>query len=357
MEPHKSLPDLKSELAKAVSAARGTAYAQRELFIFYFEADDTGADADAETLKICFEDVFGFSSITTMRIPAEDRMPAFSITRTLTGICSKIDSPENQRPSLLVIAYIGHASLEPGAEHPRLASGHGSQNVQWGFIHNRYFPLDNFNIDTLGYLDCCSPVAIRIIKARTSQVIAACGPNENARPRTEGFVSFTQRFSRAARQLRNKSLPYTTTDSLMEELHRELPPNAPAPTLKVLGGVNPIALAFKDRSVSAASDLDLLSLPAPTPTLRNVLIELSLPGEPDKVFEEFKATLVSLPSQFGVTIVDAYASTSVLFLLRMNWSTYYRLSATMDLHVIGAIDGPSLLTSRKLPRSSSVTDC
>lgn len=349
MKSRTPLPELKSRLAEAISA-RGTAYTHKELFIFYFAADDTGAEADAKTLSACFEDVFGFANINIMKIPRNDRMPAFSVEATLTSICARIGSPNNLRPSLLVIAYIGHASIDPGAVHPRLASGHRSQNVEWSFVHERYFsdsPMV-FNIDTLGFLDCCSAVSSRTIRSRTSQLIAASGPNEIARSRDDGFITFTQRFSRAARQLRNKNMPFTTTDLLMEELHRELPPNAPAPILKVLGGVDPIAFAFKDRRIAETSDLNQISLPAPATTLQNVLVELSFAGEADEVLEEYKAALMALPSQFGVTIVDAYSSTSVLSLVRMNWSTYSRLSASLDLHLIGVVSGPSLINSRRL---------
>jgi hypothetical protein len=89
--------------------------------------------------------------------------------------------------------------------------------------------------------------------------------------------------------------------------------------LKVLGGANPIALAFKDtRRVAKTSELNQMSFPAPATATQNVLVELSFAGEPNEAFEGLKAAIMSLSSQFSVTIVDAYSLTSVLSLLRMD---------------------------------------
>lgn len=125
---------------------------------------------------------------------------------------------------------------------------------------------------------------------------------------------------------------------------------APNARFHNIGGIRPIALPFKrdpSSSVSPQAGLQQLSLSQPI-RVQNILVELTLDGQPKQVTEQFKGVLASLPSGFRVNIVDAYETTaSALFLLRMSWSTWARLSATVDFQVVDVITGPSLIYSGK----------
>ena len=82
-------------------------------------------------------------------------------------------------------------------------------------------------------------------------------------------------------------------------------------------------------------------------TTESVLVELSIAGHPMQIIRQFKDVIMSLPAQFRVEIIDAYESSSVLFILRMTQPTYLRLSSTVDFHLIGKVVGPSLIHSSK----------
>ncbi|KAJ5130567.1 uncharacterized protein N7515_006606 [Penicillium bovifimosum] len=92
-----------------------------------------------------------------------------------------------------------------------------------------------------------------------------------------------------------------------------------------------------------------LSLLSPEATTQSILVELSIAGTPAQILEEFKDIVASLPAQFRVEIVDAYESTSVLFLLRMSQPAHLRLSSTLDFRTIEKIYGASLMRPASLP--------
>ncbi|KAJ9483044.1 hypothetical protein VN97_g10378 [Penicillium thymicola] len=106
--------------------------------------------------------------------------------------------------------------------------------------------------------------------------------------------SFTQRFFRAARNLKNTGKAFATVERLVAEVNREKPSGAPEAQLTHHGGTRPIAIPFKE----------------------SVLVELSIAGLPTEILQQFEDIIASIPAQFRVEIIDAYESTSVLFLLR-----------------------------------------
>jgi len=110
-----------------------------------------------------------------------------------------------------------------------------------------------------------------------------------------------------------------------------------------LGGLKPIALPFKGHSAGQLVDISQLSLD-PTAHPQNVLVELTIAGENGRrIASDFQELIANLPPQFSVTIVDAYQSRSVLFLIRLSWFTYARLSTAIDFRYVGFITGPSLI--------------
>ncbi|KAJ5610581.1 hypothetical protein N7510_007300 [Penicillium lagena] len=345
--PHR-LPELKAALEEAASA-RGAAYHTMQAVVFYFESDDTAAKDDVETLaKWCFQDVFDIQT-TVIKLATTDKMPGFTLTKRLNVILEQMDASSRSFPSLLILAYVGHAMPEAANGQVKLVAGPGRQNIQWSFIREQYFSPFSYltaNVDTLGVLDCCYAGANRAKTDRTCQVLSACGPNEIARSRTGGMISFTQRFYRAARNLSKTGKAFATVEELVTEVNREKPSAAPAAQLTFHGGVRPIAIPFKGTSsASAQQGLRNLTLSSPEATSASVLVKLSIAGPPVQILEQFKGVITSLPAQFGVEIIDAYESNSVVLLLRMSRPTYLRLSSTIDFHFIENIVGPSLVRS------------
>jgi hypothetical protein len=162
------------------------------------------------------------------------------------------------------------------------------------------------------------------------------------------MTSFTRRFYRAARNLSKTEKAFATVEELVAEVNREKTSGTPDAQLTYHRGTRPIAIPFKGTSsASVQQELQNLSLLSPAATTESVLVELSIAGSPAQILQQFKDVIASFPAQFRVEIIDAYESTSVLFLLRMSRPTYLRLSSTVDFRFIGKIDGPSLIRSGK----------
>lgn len=68
-------------------------------------------------------------------------------------------------------------------------------------------------------------------------------------------------------------------------------------------------------------------------------------GSNDEVLWGFQELIGMLPSNFRVTIIDTYESSSVLFILklRMSWETFLRFENVIELHIIGVVIGTSLI--------------
>lgn len=343
-----ALPKLKEQLQAAVSA-RGAAYHNKHVVIFFFEDDDTDAEKDADTLNNCFQDVFGLHPLV-VKLDQSDRTPSLTVTNAIVGTICKDPPSLHPLPTLLILAYVGHGVIDPGTRLLKLVSGRGRQSIQWKYLRDLFLYDSQYteNVDSFAILDCCHAAAARIKGSRASHVLAACGPTETSRSRAAQFVSFTMRFARAARNLYRTDKPFATTESLFDEIQRQKPSNAPSARLVHLGGVKPIAIPFKERS-SASIQLGLqqLSLSQTPRTTQSVLVELSVSGTPTQILQQMKDTLGSLPAEFRVTIVDAYESNSAMLILRMSWYTYARLSSAVDFHYIGPVVGPSLLEAGK----------
>ncbi|KAJ5806819.1 hypothetical protein N7474_010411 [Penicillium riverlandense] len=346
----RALPQLKAELEEVVTA-RGAVYRHKYATIFYFEDDDT--EDDAKSLANCLQHVFDVT-VNVLKLATDDSTPDWNVRVVINQTIDKIGPSGNDTASLLIIAYIGHGSFDNGTGVLELTSTDGKQSIQWDPIHRLFFREDDIfcHIDTLGFLDCCYASATRskITRSkitRTCQILAACGRNEVARLRTTG-ISFTQRLISAARGLQRKNMPLTTVADLLEEVQHLKPRGAPNARFHHIGGIRPIALPFKKDSASSISTqvgLQRLSL-SHLNRLQNVLVELTLDGQPKQISEQFKGVLASLPSGFQVNIVDAYETdASALFLLRMSWFTWARLSAMVDFRFVGVIIGSSLIHS------------
>ncbi|KAJ5550101.1 hypothetical protein N7535_001957 [Penicillium sp. DV-2018c] len=345
------LPEVRAALETAVNA-RGAAYHSKAAVLFYFEIDDTGAKDDVGTLSNCFQDVFDIEP-TVVELAASDRMPGLSLMKTVRDTIDGMEPHGKPLPCLLVLAYIGHGTIDATTGKLKLVAGATRQNIQWHMIHHSFFAGPSYetaNVDTLGILDCCYSGATRERSERACQVLSACGAEETTRARSGGVASFSRRFYRAARNLKANGGPFAIIEDLVVEINREKPSGRPDGVLTHHGGASPIAIPFKGTSsASVQRALRNLSLPSPEATTQCILVELSIAGSPAQILEEFKDIIASLPAQFPVEIVDAYQSTSVLFLLRMSQPAHLRLSSTLDFRIIGRIHGASLIRPASLP--------
>lgn len=102
--------------------------------------------------------------------------------------------------------------------------------------------------------------------------------------------------------------------------------------------MKPLVLVTKNKHPSPIKPTPLES--------QSVLMELSVSGDSnDEILAGFQEIVKNLPPNFRVSIVDAYKSSSVLFILRGSWETFLRFSNVIDLRFIGEVTGPSLPTT------------
>jgi hypothetical protein len=131
--------------------------------------------------------------------------------------------------SLLIIAYIGHGSIDPVTDTLRLESGKAKANIQWKPLHD-FFMMPNdllATIDRLAIFDCCyAGAAVRSVSETTSKLIAACGKHETARNRRYNSISFTQRLCHAIRNLATEKA-YMSSEEIIAEVQRQKPQGAP----------------------------------------------------------------------------------------------------------------------------------
>jgi hypothetical protein len=93
--------------------------------ILTFEDDTTGAREDTVTLENCSQDVFGITDITKLLLKSSDKTLAWTLTDVLRGAITKI----SDMGSLLIVASIGHGSIDLVMDILRLESG--KSNIQW----------------------------------------------------------------------------------------------------------------------------------------------------------------------------------------------------------------------------------
>jgi len=294
-------------------------------------------------LKKCLEGIFGFTDTTILKIAKDDKFPALSVSNTLNAIIREFGKPKDSS-FLLILAYIGHGNV--GEDGSLLMAANSKQFIKWRYLRDRYFQADDpaSFLDVLGILDCCyAGIAVRGGGPRTCQLLAACDGKHTARSR-KGGITFTQRLIRAAHGLRLQSTKqFALVEELFGEIQREKPPTAPDAVFASFGGLKPIALPFKGHSAGQLVDISKLSLdPAAHP--QNVLVELTIAGgDGRRIVSEFQELIANFPPQFRATVVDAYQSRSVLFLILLSWFTYARLLSAIDFRYVGFITGPSLI--------------
>lgn len=332
-----NLPDLKASLQTAVND-RGKTYEKKKAIILLYEDDDTKALEDATSLSNCLADVFGISSII-QELKTNDASPADTVTDLIHDTIRDI-RPSTHSSSLIVFAYIGHAYVD-STFNLTLSSTSGKQTVEFNTIESELFLYKETleNIHSLGIMDCCYASGVQGKVNRTCQVLAACGRHETPRSKTSG-ITFTLRFAAAARRLQRSGMPLATVPKILQELQDNKPALAPNAKFHHFGG-SVIALPFKEVDLANLS-LQNLSL-SPSRQKQNIMVQLTLDGEPRTVVEQFKGVISSLPADFEVKLLDAYeADASALLILRTNWETWARIPST-ELKIIGIIMGPSLL--------------
>ncbi|KAN0072300.1 hypothetical protein V8E54_009229 [Elaphomyces granulatus] len=274
--PSSSLPDLSKNVFDESSG--GPIYKA-----FTFENDNTGTADDAVDLKSCFRDIFGLTDITKVLLKSSDKSPGWTLMKTR---------------SLLILAYIGHGVIDPV-----------NDPVEADFLPG--------SIDRLAIFDCCyAGGAIRSTSETTSKVIAACGKNEIARIRHVDSVSFTQRLCCAIRSLPSPFLA-------LAELQRKKPQGAPSPLHLSITGVKPLVLATRNKHPSPIKST-LLDLSRCSSLWNFQFQETLITTRYLQHFEIVK----NLPP---VSIIDAYKSSSVLFILRGSWETFLRFSNVIGL--------------------------
>ena len=331
-----SLPVLRDKL-KAVVTERGTIYRAISMIILTFEDDDSGAQEDAVALENCFNDVFGITDITKLIFESGDKTPGWKLMDVLRGSVMRIVDTR----SLLIIAYVGHGSIDPVTDTLRLESS--KSNIQWEYPHHFFMTPNDLlaNIDRLAIFDCCyAGASVRSTSQATSKLIAAYGKHDT-RTRRFNSTSFTQRLCHAIRSLAvEKAGTYMSSEQIVAEVQRQKPQAAPFALHVDVAGLKPLILPVAKRKSP---------LPKSTPLSKpqNVLVELSVSGgSNDEVFRGFQELIRTLPPNFHVTIIDAYESSLVQFILRMSWETFFRFKNAIELKVIGTVAGTSLLHSK-----------
>lgn len=124
-------------------------------------------------------------------------------------------------------------------------------------------------------------------------------------------------------------------------------PAPPNPQLGTLSGLIPIVIPLKklpDPGSPRPSRVPVRTT-LPDPDEQHVLVQLTLAGPAKEVTTEFRRFVETLPIPFKLSIVDAFRTEkSALILVRMNWETWARIDAVLDLEpVIGVIIGRSLI--------------
>jgi hypothetical protein len=126
------LPEFRHALEDAVTR-RGATYQERCIVIFYYEDDDTGAEADVTTLSNCFTDVFGFDEVVIVKLERKDRSPAVTLNEKIRQVHARIGNPANILPSLLILAYVGHGLIDRATRKLKMMSA-GGQSIQWQYL-------------------------------------------------------------------------------------------------------------------------------------------------------------------------------------------------------------------------------
>ncbi|KAK9320024.1 hypothetical protein V1517DRAFT_369444 [Lipomyces orientalis] len=302
---------------------------EARVFIFRFEDDATGADKDAITFSGCMKDVFGINDVEDFDIERTSKVAGFDVHERIIATVKR----HLHSRSLLIIAYIGHGVIDMESNGLQLISENGRQKSRDDSMQY---------LDVLALLDCCyAGSAVRIGGNRSVQLLASCDDRHTVRSRTDG-VSFTQRFRQAAYALKKNGNLFVSVESLFGELQRLKPPRAPDAVHKIIGNARPLVLSVSRRPSSN------LEGPNPSSEETNVLFKISLTGEPcDVILNDFRQLFKTIPSEFKMTLEEAYESTSVVFICRASWETFARLRSTLDCAFVASVKGPSLVRDQE----------
>ncbi|KAJ5804988.1 hypothetical protein N7474_010875 [Penicillium riverlandense] len=334
------LPALMRDLNKVLSD-RGVSYPHKHAFIFYFE----GAKKDSEILRNIFEDVMGIPS-QIYEMPRNEKFAEWELQEKLQKFAKKFQPrlTGTTHPSLCVFAYAGHGMVhvDRGLE---FAGAGGTQKIRWSSVYRSLFTEGTLDhVHAFGLLDCCYSGAVRGQFPRTSQVLSACGPSGTANPRGQK-ITFSQRFRAAVLSLRDKGKKMATVDDIYGEIQNDQQSrSAHTPVLTHFGAKGTIAFPIKPVGEKPSAP----STPSPslkgTPLERSVIVKLTLDGNAPNVTKDFKELLENLPSNFRAKIIEAYQTdASALVLVRMTMETWARMSAAVELEIVGVVMGTSLM--------------
>ncbi|PGH01610.1 hypothetical protein AJ79_07858 [Helicocarpus griseus UAMH5409] len=290
--------------------------------------DDTGAYDEAKALSDLWTDYFGISpnDITFFAVRRTCKVALSVLAHSeLYRVIYSFDSQSpgtwsNEFMHLLLFAYIGHGKLE----NDRLifTSASGSQNCPWDDIKIELSSSTTVlmsHIDTFLGLDCCYAGSFtRSQSARSSRLIAACGPYE----------------------LPPKPWEYMSVEDFHAEIQRQKPAGAPDALFQAFGGPKKVLLPYSGKQNPSPVSNSVSYNPL------HIVCHLSVRADNSaECFKEFEKSIASLPADFQISIEGAYHSQSILVILRMPQSTFNRLSTMLDLKMIGPVTDKSPVKS------------
>jgi hypothetical protein len=342
--PRIPFPELKSKVQLAINA-RNECYVSVAALILYWEKDNTGAKEDADHLESTFQKFLNITA-TKVMIPNNHYDHDRFVQIEMGKMRDREFDPIAPARCLFIMAYIGHGEQGDagGVSELRLCQDlTGGKSVSWQELQR---DIREPFIDFLGILDCCAAEfrPTRNTNPRSIQVLAACGPTEEARTRNSR-ITFTQRLCGELKREAQFKKSSITVDALFDNLRTNISPNTARPQLLTYGGVKPIVLNLR-----LGTDPSTSHIPRSRPPLQSLhhhlLAKLTLGGQGAGTVREFEQLILTLPAEYKVVLVDAYKTTdSVLILARMSWSTWARLSRVIDIKPIEDIIGNSLVST------------
>lgn len=352
------LPHLQSSLPQ-VTEARGIPYAETAALIVHYEDDDTHGAQDALDLQETLQDIFDISS-TICVLPRDQDLAKWNLTEAMrSSVMPWTERRPDGRQYLFVLAYIGRGSFDKSKwdeynydnnEYGELEwlSASGDQAIQWEGVNKYLFgnALGLDPVDILGILDCCYAAPPRQRRGeRVSKVLAACGPKERSRSRCDDGLSLVRRIGRAARALQDQGLRVINLETLFAQIQYDKG-EAPNAVMDHFCGIRPIALSVRQSGPAGGSQGLVMGSRVLRPgESMNVLAGLTVEGSCQEVTGWMVGFLAGLPGGLRASLVNAWEveGSAVLVLVRMNWETWARLSAAVDLEILGVVKGPALV--------------
>ncbi|KAJ5098845.1 hypothetical protein N7532_005846 [Penicillium argentinense] len=338
------LPELREALENTIRQ-REIGYACITAMILLWSDDDTGANKDANRLQKTLLDVF---SISAEILEVDSTVnPSVIANNFISNKFVNVHIAHNPDQTLMIFAYIGHADIVWNKELRKsqlvFTSTKSDKVIEWEKL--RHTLMDEY-VDIFGILDCCfsglkvPPTGLK----QTTQILAACGPNERARSR-QSRVTLTQRLCGKIERVAKYSETAIRPDVLFEQLRAHTTRDSPTPRIIQYGGTRPIVLRINPHKAQATSPS---RIPRPVPPNRteqqNVVVKLILTGPEENAITEFLKMINELPEPFKIKLIDAFKTDrSVLVLARMTWQTWASLSTALVIPPIGVAIGESLI--------------